>query len=243
MNINRKVKIILLISILLIAGVGAVWIFRSKIAGNNTKSNNNINENISAYQKINDSIKMQDEKICLSLKESDDKDKCLYQLSNKLSDEKYCDKITNAEMKAKCLDRKNFESIVADPKSESADCLKLSDPLWRQACLSKFFSNNFDAKKCEDFNGDIYDLCRTLVLKNLAYQEGKIELCQGLESDYQKDCENIVKNKPKDSDNDGLLDTDERSYGTDPFAPDTDKDGKKDGEEMFKLHTDPVEKD
>ena len=46
-----------------------------------------------------------------------------------------------------------------------------------------------------------------------------------------------------DSDGDGLLDTQEREIGTDPFDPDTDKDGLSDGEEVNLYRTDPLNPD
>jgi len=48
---------------------------------------------------------------------------------------------------------------------------------------------------------------------------------------------------PKDSDGDGLLDDEEPDYGTDPFDPDTDKDGLSDGDEVRKHKTDPLNPD
>jgi outer membrane protein OmpA-like peptidoglycan-associated protein/opacity protein-like surface antigen len=46
-----------------------------------------------------------------------------------------------------------------------------------------------------------------------------------------------------DSDLDGLLDADEPKYGTDPFDPDTDKDGLTDGQEVNQYRTDPLNPD
>jgi outer membrane protein OmpA-like peptidoglycan-associated protein len=46
-----------------------------------------------------------------------------------------------------------------------------------------------------------------------------------------------------DSDGDGLLDTEEAQIGTDPFDPDTDKDGLSDGEEVKTHKTDPLNPD
>ncbi|MDP4114574.1 MAG: OmpA family protein [Bacteroidota bacterium] len=46
-----------------------------------------------------------------------------------------------------------------------------------------------------------------------------------------------------DSDNDGLLNKDEKSLGTDPKNPDTDGDGLSDGDEVLKYKTDPLLKD
>ena len=43
-----------------------------------------------------------------------------------------------------------------------------------------------------------------------------------------------------DSDGDGLLDDDEVRIGTDPYDPDTDKDGLSDGEEVHQYKTDPL---
>lgn len=46
-----------------------------------------------------------------------------------------------------------------------------------------------------------------------------------------------------DSDGDGLLDTQENEIGTDPYDPDTDKDGLSDGEEVNLYQTDPLNPD
>ncbi len=48
---------------------------------------------------------------------------------------------------------------------------------------------------------------------------------------------------PLDSDGDGLVDSDEAVYKTDPLDPDTDKDGLKDGPEVHQHKTNPLEKD
>lgn len=47
----------------------------------------------------------------------------------------------------------------------------------------------------------------------------------------------------KDSDNDGINDEDEASYGTDPMNPDTDGDGLFDGEEVFRFKSNPLDPD
>jgi outer membrane protein OmpA-like peptidoglycan-associated protein len=46
-----------------------------------------------------------------------------------------------------------------------------------------------------------------------------------------------------DSDGDGLLDTEEETIGTDPYDPDTDRDGLSDGEEVRRYGTDPLNPD
>jgi outer membrane protein OmpA-like peptidoglycan-associated protein len=46
-----------------------------------------------------------------------------------------------------------------------------------------------------------------------------------------------------DSDGDGLLDTRESEIGTDPYDPDTDKDGLSDGQEVLEYMTDPLNAD
>lgn len=46
-----------------------------------------------------------------------------------------------------------------------------------------------------------------------------------------------------DSDGDGLLDDEEAQIGTDPYDPDTDKDGLSDGEEVKSYQTDPLNPD
>lgn len=46
-----------------------------------------------------------------------------------------------------------------------------------------------------------------------------------------------------DSDGDGLLDKEEPTYGTDPYDPDTDKDGLTDGQEVKEFKTNPLDPD
>ena len=53
----------------------------------------------------------------------------------------------------------------------------------------------------------------------------------------------VVTGGPADSDGDGLLDSKENEIGTDPYDPDTDKDGLTDGEEVNKYRTDPLNPD
>jgi hypothetical protein len=48
---------------------------------------------------------------------------------------------------------------------------------------------------------------------------------------------------PVDTDGDGLLDSEELSYGTNPLTADTDGDGLSDGEEVMELGTDPLDMD
>lgn len=53
----------------------------------------------------------------------------------------------------------------------------------------------------------------------------------------------VATGGPKDSDADGLLDDEEITIGTNPFDPDTDKDGLKDGAEVHTHKTDPLNPD
>jgi len=50
----------------------------------------------------------------------------------------------------------------------------------------------------------------------------------------KNNCILTVNTKPKDLDNDGLIDSMEASYGTNIFNPDTDGDGASDLEELKK---------
>lgn len=48
------------------------------------------------------------------------------------------------------------------------------------------------------------------------------------------------QNRPVDTDNDNMYDFGEAKYGTDPFNPDTDGDGLRDGDEVFVYHSSPL---
>lgn len=53
--------------------------------------------------------------------------------------------------------------------------------------------------------------------------------------DKDNDGDGIGDSVDSDDDNDGLPDTEEKNLGTDPFNPDSDKDGKKDGQDPHPL--------
>ncbi len=53
----------------------------------------------------------------------------------------------------------------------------------------------------------------------------------------------IFESGDADPDKDGLKNRDEKKFGTDPYNPDTDGDGLKDGEEVFIYNTNPLDKD
>jgi len=53
--------------------------------------------------------------------------------------------------------------------------------------------------------------------------------------DKDNDGDGIGDSVDLDDDNDGLSDTEEKNLGTDPFNPDSDKDGKKDGQDPHPL--------
>lgn len=53
----------------------------------------------------------------------------------------------------------------------------------------------------------------------------------------------VATGGPLDSDRDGLTDVEEAKHGTNPYDPDTDKDGLLDGEEVYKYTTDPLNPD
>lgn len=86
------------------------------------------------------------------------------------------------------------------------------------------------------------------------FSKPKTETNKILEKDNQ---DNVInKNKEKaivvpdenksndiDSDNDGLLDQEEKEYGTDINSPDSDNDGLLDREEVMIYHTNPLETD
>ncbi|QUC65539.1 putative metal-binding motif-containing protein [Nitrosopumilus sp. K4] len=76
---------------------------------------------------------------------------------------------------------------------------------------------------CDDSNPDV--------------NPGATEVDDGIDND----CDGIVDEGFEDSDGDGIIDTDEANYGTDPNNYDTDGDGVSDGEEILNLLSDPLD--
>ena len=92
------------------------------------------------------------------------------------------------------------------------------------------------------------DLCESLNYLGKAMGEEEAKICENIPLlDYRKVCINVVTRKGKvsevDSDKDRLDDINELIHELNPFNPDTDGDGLKDGEELFDFHTEANEVD
>jgi len=193
------------------------------------------------YETMRQASMAKDDKKCRSL-DGEARDSCFYKIANDNLEIKYCDEIADNEVKKKCQDIFTYNNIVKT--GDSQQCSSLQTDFYQNNCLEYFFSRMEDQKECEKFTADSKIRCQDVVNKKKAYAENDLKICDNIGDEFMKnDCQQIIKNKPKDSDGDGLPDSQELSYGTDAFKADTDGDGLSDLEELSKYFTDPKNPD
>lgn len=174
---------------------------------------------------------------CYKLK-SDDPDECIYVVASYNQNKELCGKIQNKNIKKECYEHFIYQEIISGKNVNNCQSLTISK--FYQQCLANFFWKWDNVNKCADFKGAEKSNCEDIINKKIAYKNNDIKLCDSIQnSALGADCKKTIKNKPKDNDNDGLLDSEERSYGTNPFKADSDDDGLNDLEEMSKYFTDP----
>lgn len=167
-----------------------------------------------------------------------EKDGCIFSVARFANDIKICDEITEAASSTKCRESFLYDKIIG--QSEITRCHELTNSELLKQCLTHFFWQYDSATDCADQQNENKTLCTDIVHYNLASKKNDESQCGLIKNDALKsDCFSIVQTKPRDSDSDGLLDSDEISYGTNPFLADTDGDGQSDLDEMSKYFTDP----
>lgn len=170
------------------------------------------------------------------------RDGCFYKIANNNLEAAYCAEIIDGETKKKCQDIFTYNQIVKN--GASPQCFTLQTDFYKDHCLEYFFSRLKEIKECETFTAGDKIRCQDVVNKNKAYAENDIIRCDKIGAEFmKKDCQQIIKNKPKDSDNDGLTDSEELSYSTNVFKADTDGDGLNDLAELKIYRIDPKNPD
>ncbi len=170
--------------------------------------------------------------------EQDDPDECIYIVASFNQKKELCEEIQNEDIQKECYEYFIYQEIVIT--GDVVRCKSLIVNKFYQQCLDSFFREWDDIGNCVDFEGKEKMNCEDIINKKIAYKNNDVELCNSM-SDIalSADCKNIIINKPKDSDSDGLSDSEERSYGTNPFKIDSDEDDLIDIDELSKYKTDP----
>ncbi len=213
----------------------------------------------------NNAIKNQEPDECLVLADGSKKDSCLFVLAKMKLEIGLCEKVIDGRRKELCT----IETAIASYDYGACDKYFSGTPFLRKKCKDKvkvfdIIDNKKDIKLCQEIRlleygplcysymlqqgqscdslGDNRErlICQGKVVINTAKTE---EDCQkAISETYKKVCMIMVSNGGDhdiDSDNDGKSNFEELNYRIDPFDPDTDGDGLKDGEEIVKYHSDP----
>ncbi len=247
---KNKIFVIAAIIILLIAAaVGLIFYYgyqqnkniENKLLIERNQELEKIKKRQADYETIRQASMAKDDQKCRSL-EGDAKDDCFYKIANDNLEVKYCAEIINGETKKQCQDIFIYNNTIKNGDSQM--CFALRTNFYKNNCLAYFFSRLGDLKDCEKFTAGDKILCQDIVNKQKAYVENNIKMCDNIADKFmQNDCRQVINSKPKDSDNDGLTDSEELSYGTDPFKADMDGDGLNDLEELKIYRIDPKNPD
>lgn len=194
-------------------------------------------ENNKFYKKMSKAVEERSIELCAEFAPPAG-DECVYNIANASGDKKFCQEIKDEEIKKRCLGLFIYQEAINGGNVESCGALTISD--FRIQCYEEFFWRLNDAKDCSSFPGDLQTKCADIVRKKISGQTGDEKICEKIsDNSLKEDCLVVAVAKEKDSDQDGLPDSQEISYGMDPFKADTDGDGVNDWEEMSKYGTNP----
>ncbi|MFH1564273.1 MAG: hypothetical protein ABIC82_00250, partial [bacterium] len=99
-------------------------------------------------------------------------------------------------------------------------------------CLNSIISEHDNLDYCQSLSEELQETCMQILARKLAYEKKDKSICDEIsDSGIQNECKEYVDGI-LDPDNDGLTNSQEKIYKTDPNVPDTDKDGYKDGDEV-----------
>lgn len=246
---KNTLLIIVTIILLLIAGVSLSFYF-SKRQAEKIAINKIIQETERSEKEKQDKVNYETTRLATAAKgldscstlESEAKDLCIYKVTILAGIEDYCEKIERTELKENCHDKFILVKVIA--QSEGLKCLTLENDLTKNECLEYFYSKINNISQCENYSSENKARCLDVVNNRIAFNNKDISGCDSITSQAMKiECKRNINNMPKDSDSDGISDSLERSYGTDPFKADTDSDGLNDLDEMSKYRTNPTNPD
>ncbi|MFH1142652.1 MAG: thrombospondin type 3 repeat-containing protein [Candidatus Uhrbacteria bacterium] len=169
-------------------------------------------------------LEQADLEVCEYLSAEEDQSYCqdrvIQEQASQARDYSMCADISSADVRENCQD--NLKPLVL----ASGSCAEYG--IDEQECDNQDAAEQAiatgDLKACDDLSGTWVDYCQDLV-----NHEQRDEPSPVAPDGAMGDKEPVVD---QDSDGDGLLDSEEATYGTDPLNPDTDGDGYDDGTEV-----------
>lgn len=255
MSITKKQKISIIITSLLLFLIGLFYFSRDKLRQNFNLDVSSLlifesaeervireksNQENKAYVAKQAVMTQKNLESCKLLREKD-KDSCYLDIANSNDDKKICELISKQAIHDSCLENFALKEALGDKNVKS--CYNLASTT-KDDCLSDYFRNFSNVKDCTAVEGVDRQKCLDLVNNAQAYKLGDSNLCNLVVDDVMREnCKKVIKNVPLDSDKDGLSDSDERSFGTNPSDVDTDNDSLSDYDEIFKYKTNPLEND
>lgn len=252
MNLNKKVFLIITVSLLVLLLVIIVGINLVKI--NNTKQEiyNSINKTqleknlekqvYNDYQKLLAATYQKNVDGCQAFVKLKSVNECINSVAVQSHRKDYCEKITaNDTLKNECLDAIDY--IIISWGDDPNKCSTLSSLFAQDNCFKEYFVKLNNLNQCDAVNDNTRKLqCSDLVNERQALVFNKPEACNLITDELLKNnCQKNIIVPPLDTDQDGLPDDIELSFGTNPLKADTDSDGISDYNEINKYHTNPLQ--
>lgn len=176
-------------------------------------------------------IQNKDLELCKVIKEENLNSSCAVNIiSQNQYKEPDCEKLEDSKQKDLCLGHVLYEEATA--KNDISLCQKIPGEGNNTECLYSIISEYDNLSYCRILPEELQQICLQIVARRLAYEKKDKSLCDQMIDDAAKDeCKESV-DEILDIDNDGLINSQEKIYGTDQNNPDTDGDGHSDGEEV-----------
>ncbi|MBI4256458.1 hypothetical protein HY626_00175 [Candidatus Uhrbacteria bacterium] len=174
------------------------------------------------------------EELCELLDAQEDRDNCYWAVARANQDVKPCSSISIAEDAVRCSDgvMETQAREVADPSL----CEQIADVARASRCKESI-GGSLTSENCVDRRPEA---CTDVVLFEKAATTLDAEICDGIVDELMRlSCYDVVEDalvrkldQDVDTDQDGLTDSEEDVYGTDPENADTDGDTYLDGDEV-----------
>lgn len=177
--------------------------------------------------------------MCELLETVEERDNCFWMVARETQEVEWCAEISVREDQQSCSD-----SVWMNAALKAQDvtlCEQILDASQRQGCVRQL-ELPLSIENCSD-RGE--EACRYVELLNAALEDPNGDHCREFEDETlreacvervrdQEDEESLAEqtDPSSDTDNDGLTDAQEFTYGTDPENPDTDGDGYLDADEV-----------